>query len=257
MRKIIEIYKYFSKRRFSTLAGTLVYFLLMSLAPFILWLTLFFGEVQFEKIFSLQIFNGIAPFLTDLKNSAQGAAGGVSVIFLATTLYSSTNFFYHIRRSGEIVYGSNRAKGGIKLRVIALGLIVATLLLTACLTAVVVFGENILKIFMPSVLSETIIYTLITAAALAVCLVINMFMCPFKIKVSEVLSGSILTTVLWIVLTLGFSIYLNFASPEKLYGKIASIIIFLLWCYLMMNSLIIGAIYNSAFKTEREHKVIL
>lgn len=257
MQRVINAYKYFSKKRFSTLAGTLVYFLLMSLAPFILWLTIIFGDVQFDQILSMEIFKGITPFLNELKNSAQGATGGASAIFLITTLYSSTNFFYHMRRSGEIIYSSNRTKGGIKLRLLSLAMILFTLFLTSVLTVLTVFGRNALTVFMPKVISEAIINIFITATALAVCIVLNVFMCPFKIKVSEVLSGSLLTTVLWIILTIGFSVYLTVASPEKLYGRIASVIVFLLWCYLMMNSLIIGCIYNSAFKNERRHKEIL
>lgn len=55
MRKILGVIRYYSDRRFSTLAGTLVYFLLMSIAPFILWLTLVFGNVEVDKILSHKI----------------------------------------------------------------------------------------------------------------------------------------------------------------------------------------------------------
>ena len=37
---------------------------------------------------------------------------------------------------------------------------------------------------------------------------------------------------------------MGFASPEKLYGKIASLIVFLLWCYVMMCCFVIGMINN-------------
>ncbi len=108
MRKIIEIFKYYSDRRFSTIAGTLVYFLLMSITPFILWLTLILGnvDINFERILSHELFESISPLLRYLKEAAESAAKGAGIILLATTLYSSTNFFYHLRRSGEIIYNS-------------------------------------------------------------------------------------------------------------------------------------------------------
>jgi len=254
MLKIIKAYKFFSSKRYSTLAGTLVYFLLMSIAPFILWLTIIFGNIQFESLLAIPIFNAISPFLTQIKSSAQGAVGGAGLIFLITTLYSSTNFFYHIRRSGEIIYNSARTKGGIKLRIISLLLIVMALILTAILTAIGLWGTKFLSQFFARSISNAIVIIILSLFALAVCLVLNIFMCPYKIKYSEVISGSLLTTILWIALSIGFSIYQIFATPEKLYGQIASLIVFLLWCYLMMNSFVIGAIYNAAFKYDKKHK---
>ena len=108
--------------------------------------------------------------------------------------------------------------------------------------------------FFSRAISNSIVIIILSLFALAVCLVLNVFMCPYKIKYSEVISGSLLTTIFWIVLAIGFSIYQIFATPEKLYGQIASLIVFLLWCYLMMNSFVIGAIYNAAFKYDKKHK---
>ena len=43
MRYFTELYKYFSDKRFSTIAVTLVYFLLMAVAPFLVWVSLIVG----------------------------------------------------------------------------------------------------------------------------------------------------------------------------------------------------------------------
>lgn len=65
----------------------------MSLAPFLFWLSMFFGEVDLEKLASFAIFDAIMPFLKELQNSAGGATSGAGIILMVTTLYSSTNFF--------------------------------------------------------------------------------------------------------------------------------------------------------------------
>ena len=59
MHQIIETVKYYSDKRYSTIAGTLVYFLLMSIAPFILWLTLVFGDVNVENILSHELLESV------------------------------------------------------------------------------------------------------------------------------------------------------------------------------------------------------
>ena len=254
MSKIISLYKYFSDKRYSTIAGTLVYFLLMSIAPFILWLTLLCGSVDIERLLSHDLFNAVSPFLRYLKSSAESAASGAGIILLVTTLYSSTNFFYHLRRSGEIIYNSQRIKGGIRLRVASLLLIFSVFLVTAVLAATSVTGSWLLDKFLPYFVSDIITYTVIAVAAFVVALILNIFACPYKLKASEATPGSLLTTALWLLCILGFNIYTVFANPEKLYGKIAAIIIFLLWCYIMMSSFVIGIIYNGMFKSKREYK---
>ncbi len=254
MRGIIGTFKFFSDKRFSTIAGTLVYFLIMSIAPFILWLTLICGNVDIEKFLSNELFESVSPFLRDLKSSAEGAASGAGIVLLVTTLYSSTNFFYHLRRSGEIIYDSPTVKGGLRLRLASLALIFATLLLIALIAAMSVVGNWILDEIMPYYLSDVISYTFITATAFAVALVLNIFSCPYRLKAEEAVAGSLLTTSLWLICLLGFGVYMHFANPERLYGKIASLIIFLLWCYVMMTCFVVGVIYNGMFKHRRVMK---
>ncbi len=257
LKKIKKTFKYYTGRRFSTIAGTLVYFFLMSIAPFILWLTLLLGNVNFEQILPGSLFDSISPFISYLKSSAQSAASSAGIILLITSLYSSTNFFYHLRRSGEIVYGSPRVKGGVKLRIISAILIVITVLALWLLVPVTIAARYILLTFMPEVLCDIISMIFLTVLAFAVAILLNIFACPYKIKPSQALTGSLLTTVLWVIFVFGFAVYVQFGSPGKLYGAIASVIVFLLWCYFMMCCFVIGMIKNGADITQKHYKTFL
>lgn len=252
--KVREVIKFYTDKRFSTIAGTLVYFLLMSLAPFIVWLSLLLGSADLEQFLANPLFEPLLPFLTYLKNSAQTAASGAGIILLATSLYSSTNFFYHLRRSGEIVYESERVKGGIKLRVISALLIILTILSIAFLAAVTVTGRWIMQTFMPLILCDIISVIFAAFLTFAIVVLLNLFACPFKLNAGEVLTGSLITTVLWILFVVGFAVYIRFASPGKLYGAIASVIVFLLWCYFMMCCFVIGMIKNGSDMKKRQYK---
>lgn len=257
--------KYYTDRRFSTIAGTLVYFFLMSITPFLLWLTLVFGNVDVGRFLNHRLLEGARPVLKYLKSAAVAAAentGGISsigdlafdgagIIFLATSLYSSTNFFYHLRRSGEIVYESKNVKNGLRLRLLSVALIAATLLMIALIAGISVIGTTFMEMFLPSGLSDGISLIFITALMFGTAVALNIFACPQKIKPYEAVCGSLLTTALWLIFGFGFGLYLKFSSPEKLYGKIASVIVFLLWCYVMMCCFVIGMLDNGKhIKTE-------
>lgn len=249
--KVRETVKYYTDKRFSTIAGTLVYFLLMSIAPFIVWLTLLLGSVDIERALSSALFESISPILIYLKESAQTAASGAGIILIATSLYSSTNFFYHLRRSGEIVYGTSAVRGGIKLRILSAVLIVLTILFIAVLTSFAIAGRWLLLTFMPEFLCDVISLIFVTVLAFLIAILLNLFACPYKLKFNEALTGSLMTTILWIAFIVGFAFYLQIASPGKLYGAIASIIVFLLWCYFMMSCFVIGMIKNGLYLTKK------
>jgi len=135
-----------SRNRYTTLAGTLVFFLILSIVPFLFWLTLLFGTagIQTEGILELDLFGWAKDFLLFLKENAEGATAGVSVLFLATTLWSSSSFFYHLRRSGEIIYGYNRVKNGWRVRVSAF-LVTLCILLYFVVTGSALIGAIIVS----------------------------------------------------------------------------------------------------------------
>lgn len=254
MKEIIAYYKQFSDKRYSTIAGTLVYFLLMSIAPFMLWLTLLLGNFDIQSIISHPFFEAVRPLLEYLRQSAQTAAGGAGAILLFTSLYSSTNFFYHLRRSGEIIYESDSAKGGLKLRLSSAVIVVALILCVAVVAAIFFAGNYVFDRLFPYWLSQLFSYLLLSVTAFFASVLLNIFACPYKLSLANAAWGSVLTVMLWMLFGQGFSIYLRYSDPTQLYGAVAAIIIFLLWCYLMTNSLVIGMIYNGLNLNERKHK---
>lgn len=247
MRYLAELYKYFSDKRYSTIAGTLVYFLLMSVTPFLFWLTLIVGKIDLSYFESSELFSAVTPVLEYLKTSAEGATSGAGIVLLVTSLWSSTNFFYHLRRSGEIIYDTNVRKGGLKLRLTSALIVFATLFFIAGAAAVPFLSYNVLDFIMPTAVANIISLVFLSMFALFVAYFLNLFACPYKLAFQSAMPGSLLTTALWLICAAGFSIYLQFATPQRLYGAIAAIIVFLLWCYVMINSLVIGIIYNSRY----------
>lgn len=253
--KIRKTIKRYTDKRFSTIAGTLAYFFLMSIAPFLVWLTLILGKVDIEKYISGALFESVRPIISYLKEQAQSALSGAGIILIATSLYSSTNFFYHLRRSGEIVYGSIKVKGGVKLRIVSAILIIVLILAIGVLAALGVVGRQALLFIMPEFLCDIISLGFVTLIIFFTALFLNFFACPYRLKMSEAITGSILTTVLWLIFFAVFAIYLRFASPGKLYGAIASVIVFLLWCYFMFCCFVIGMIKNTNYLAKKQYKL--
>ena len=65
-------------------------------------------------------------------------------------------------------------------------------------------------------------------------------------RIRWITPGAVVGVVLWIVLSLGFSIYVrNFSSYGAVYGAFAAAIVLLLWLYLSANAFLFGAELNA------------
>lgn len=67
-----------------------------------------------------------------------------------------------------------------------------------------------------------------------------------RLKWKEVFPGAIACTVGWLVVSLGFSFYINnFSNYSKIYGGLGAVIILITWLYLTSIILITGGEINS------------
>jgi len=58
--------------------------------------------------------------------------------------------------------------------------------------------------------------------------------------------GAIAATILWIVASIGFTVYVaNFSSYDKTYGSLGGVIILLTWLYLSVLAVLLGAVINA------------
>lgn len=244
--KVRSAFSYLSAKKYTTLAGTMAFFLVMSVVPFLFWLTIIFGRmnIDYDRFFELEIFKEVKDVLAYLRESAKSATTGASVLLLLTTLYSSTNLFYHMRRSGEIIYDSRRRKGSVAVRISALVLIFIVMLLLVLGVSLFMLGNIFLRRVLPSFVAQVAAYAIVGVIAFTLVLILNLYVCPYHIGVKNAVWGSLLTLLLGGLASFGFSLYAEMSSLEKLYGAAVLFIFFLLWLYLLMICFVIGVIFN-------------
>lgn len=251
----------FSAHRATTVAGTLVFFLIMSLVPFVFWLTLLFGgnATILDRVLELELFGWARDFLGFLQTNAQGATAGASIFLIATTLWSSSSFFYHLRRSGEIIYSEARPRRGWKVRLSAIGLTLL-LMLTFAVAGAALIALTFLTRPLPVWLGYLLEYAAILALGFLVAWGLNLYVCPCRKQGGQLALGSAITALAWLVASAAFTVYFRFSNPERLYGALSLVIVFLLWLYWLMICFVAGVIFNKhrvfirRLRTERPGK---
>jgi uncharacterized BrkB/YihY/UPF0761 family membrane protein len=95
MEKLRALYRYLRKqydilslKKYTTIAGTLVFFLIMSIVPLSFWITLLVGRlpIQTEQVLSLPVFDSVKEVLLYVQREAENATAGASLILILTTL---------------------------------------------------------------------------------------------------------------------------------------------------------------------------
>lgn len=245
-------YELLSLKKYTTIAGTLVFFLIMSIVPLSFWLTLLIGKlpIDTENLLSLAVFDSVKHVLSYIRREAANATGSTSVVLIVTTLYASTNLFYQMRRSGELIYDFHRERQGLRLRLGALVLLVIVMLTAVAFLLVFAIGSFLFARLFSRPWALIADYALLAGVAFFLALLLNVYVCPYKTSARAFLPGTFLTVSAWAVAFIGFSVYLKISNVGKLYGALSAIIVFLLWLYILMICFIVGVIFNS----ERIHK---
>ena len=259
VRGVRAAFDYLSSKKYTTLAGTMAFFLVMSVVPFLFWLTLLFGRlhIDYEPILELEFFADFKEIILYFRDAAESATAGASVVLLATTLYSSTNLFFHMRRSGEIIYECRRKKAALLVRLSALALIFAVMLLMLAGVSLFLLGSALLPRILPSFAAQTAVYALFAAVVFALLLLLNVYICPYRVGAGDVVWGSLLTLLLGGIASFGFSVYVRFSSFEKLYGAAVFLILFLLWLYVLMTCFVVGVILNCyLLERDKNQKIV-
>ncbi len=242
-----EKYRVLVKKKYTTLAGTLVFFFIMSIVPLTFWLTLLVGKLplKMEKVLQLSVFSSVENIFIYVQREARNATASVSIVLLFSTLYSSTNLFYQMRRSGEIIYDYRRLRSGVHVRLGALALTGIIMLMFIAFFVVFALGSFLFARLLPLFWERVADYTLLLVLAFALVWLLNMYVCPYKTHMRKFLPGTCITVAAWLVAFIGFSVYIKITNMDKLYGALTTLIVFLLWLYVLMIGFIVGVIWNS------------
>ena len=170
------------------------------------------------------------------------------------TIWSSSNGINAFIHSMNIAYEVEETRNYLMNRFLA---IIMTLgLICAFIIALImpVFGNIILdivdKLLPISNGIQNLIHVLRWAIAVIAITIILAFLYKvapnIKLSIKQVLAGAVIATILWLLVSLGFSFYVNnFGNYSATYGSLGGVMVLMLWLYLMGLSLIIGGEINA------------
>jgi membrane protein len=186
--------------------------------------------------------------------SAGGALGVATVIGILTALWSASSGMKALVTGVNLAYDETESRKFVKLRGLAILLTLGAMVLLAVAGATIA-GFPPIADALPVVLQwvVSILRFVLLAALLILGLAVLYRYAPDRDepKWTWVSWGSGIATRLWILASIGFSVYVNsFGNYNKTYGALAGIIILMFWLYLTAVVVLVGAELNTEMELQ-------
>lgn len=249
------------------IAGGVAFFGFLAIFPALIASMSIYGlvaspETVAEQVegFSSQLPDEAATLITDQLTAITENSGGALTFGLITSilaaLWSASGGVGNVVTAVNLAYDEVEARSFVKRKLLSLGLTfgaIAFVLVTLTLVAVVpaVLEELPLGV-VGTVLAQVARWGLLLAV-FAGSLAVLYRLAPDRDapQMRWVSLGSVVVTLVWAAVSLGFSLYVNnFGSYDKTYGAIAGVIVLMLWLYLTCYLVLLGAEINA----ETEHQ---
>ena len=240
------------------LPGHIAFFLVLSIIPIITLIGFIasFFSISIESLIQVatnivpeEIMNLLMPFIT-----GKGMDMNISV-FMVIGFVLASNGPHAIIVACDTLY-NEKDKSYLHTRVKAFVLTILLMLLFFFCLVVLAFGNSILNMILQmDVLSHihtqlywAFLFIKYPFAFILIYWMIKMLytMAPSKkIPSKSVTKGALFTTIMWLIVTSIFSFYIShFGSYDIFYGGLSSIIVMMIWVYILSYVLVIGIAIN-------------
>jgi membrane protein len=252
------------------LSGALAYFTVFSIGPMLIviifFADIFYGRAAIEGTVFSQIKNLVgsaaaAQIQETIKSASLSGKGTITGTFgLITLLIGATTVFSEIQDSINTIWGlkPKPKKGWMKMlfdRVLSFSIVVSLgflLLVSLVITGLVeALSQHLVKVFPDiTVVVIYILNLLITFVVVSLLFAIIFKVLPdAKIKWRDVITGAMVTAVLFMMGKFAITFYIGSSNVSSAYGTAGSLVIILLWIYYSSLILYFGAEFTKAYAT--------
>jgi membrane protein len=244
------------------LAAQLAYYFLLALFPALLFLLALASFFPIDRVTD-EVMRGLAnvapsdvvQLITEqMRRISESDQGGLLTLGILGALWSSSSALVGLISALNTAYDIKEGRAWWKVRLLAVGLTVALAIFLLISSTLVLAGPEIAsKLANMFGLGAAFTWTWnIAQWPFAFALVVSALALVYYYGPDAeqdwvwITPGAALATVLWLGISLGFRVYLQYAGDyNATYGTIGGVIILLLWLYLSGFAILVGAEMNA------------
>ncbi|WP_425559231.1 YihY/virulence factor BrkB family protein [Catenulispora yoronensis] len=258
-------------------AAALTYFAVLALFPALLMVVSilgFMGESATTKV--LDNIQTLAPgavrdvlrtAITQVRASG-GTGGTLAAVGMAGAVWSASGYVGAFIRASNVVFDIRVKRPLWKTTPLRIGLTLLMMVLSLACAMIVAFtgplaqwAAKLLGLGNTAVLVWSIVKWPVLVLLVGIVIVLLFWAAPNvrdrSVRDRWVSPGSLLAVLLWLILSVGFAVYLaNFNSYNKTYGTVAGVIVFLVWLWLSNLAILLGLEFDAEVARERGVSVV-
>ena len=250
-----------SQDNIPALAAQSAFFLILSAAPFLMFafslLSMIFGTTSFQiKVPAVDDKMNVyaREIIQFIERSVRNSGSGTTIITAIAALWSAGKGIYCITEGISRVYQLPNKHIWLTKRIFSMGYTLMMLLVILLSFAVLMFtfvsaGAIITWAGGSRFVSGMLFFGIYILLGLALALMMTLALKLYLIKkvddkrcrsMRALFPGMALTVVAWHLLTFGVVIYVDYFATSSIYGSLGTVIVFMMWIYLLMYLLLYG-----------------
>ncbi len=252
--------------RATGLAAQQAYYYMLALFPMLILLIAIVPYLNIDPQKAIDVVNKLLPsesaqLLRDnVVKLVSERNGGLLTFGIIGTIWSASNGMNAFMKAMNIAFDVEETRSFIKARLVSIMLTIGLILTLVVALLLPVFGKVILDgiqsfIHIPapfdivfSIVRWIVAFVVMVAVIAALYRIAPNKHYPFK----HVIPGAIFATVVWQLISLGFSFYVsNFGNYSATYGSLGGVIVLMLWLFLTGLALVLGGEINAIYHRDK------
>lgn len=251
----------FNQKHINTYASSTAFFLFVSLIPMLILLCTI---IPYTPLTQGDLMTAVTeltpeathPLIIGIISDVYDASAGVLSLAAITTLWSAGKGVLALMRGLNVINGVEEHHNGLVLRLIASVYTVIMLLVLLLSLLIMVFGNVLVRLIVTQVPSLAVFFSFLLERryfilwaffSLGLAL-IYAYIPGIRTKMWMQLPGAALAAWTWILSSFGFSIYVDYFNGFNAYGSLTTIVMIMIWLYLGIFVIMLGAYVNKYFR---------
>ncbi len=247
------------------IAAQSAYYFLFSIFPLLLFLVTLLPLLHIDvTAITNQISNSLLPdeIINMINEFLQVVLvqkdNSLSLIALGITIFSSSSAMYSMVKSINRIYEGDFSRNNVIFRIISIAFMISFIFMIVFSYFIISFGDNILVFFKLERLLfiiSIVKYIIMPLLVFSFIYLLYRFSPSEKLRNREVLPGTFISTGLLIGFSIIFTNYISlFTSSFTKYGIFSSLMLLMLWFYLIGLFIMFGALINSSIQDLAEKR---
>lgn len=264
-----RMFENFFRHNINKNAAALAYYLLFAFFPLLIFVTNLLGLLDFniyniawflQQFLPGEVVEIIKNFLDYISNNS---SHGLMWMSLLLTIWFTTIASQGLMDDVRQAYNLERPAHPVRYTFRQIAYTVMLLIVIALTLLLSFVGENVIS-FIIDILPEDTVYIsdgllnvwqylrFVPVALLMFTAITSLYAISLdrKPRLKTLLPGAFFSLSLWLILSIGFSFFVeNFANYSFIYGALGAVIVLLIWLYMSAVILILGAELNAILQT--------